>query len=70
MVTEKEKAKIISPPPMPQNIAHDFLAYGLFFDGGGGNPKNILTYPPTTLKRKSGLISNNEQEHHSYILDS
>ncbi len=48
MVTEKEKAKIISPPPMPQNIAHDFLAYGLFFDGGEREPNDYSNIPPPT----------------------
>jgi len=41
-----ENSKIISPPYVPQNIAYDFLAYGLFFDGGSGNPTIIVTYPP------------------------
>lgn len=41
-----ENSKIISPPYVPQNIAYDSFAYGLFFDGGSGNPTIILTYPP------------------------
>jgi hypothetical protein len=45
-----ENSKIISPPYVPQNIAHDFLTYGLFFDGGSGNPTIILTYPPPPAK--------------------
>lgn len=70
MVIYRRKGKNYKPPPMPQNIAHDFFAYGLFFDGGSGNPKKILTYPPHHLERKNGLINSNEQEHHSYIQDS
>ncbi len=52
MVTEKEKAKIISPPPMPQNIAHDFLAYGLFFDGGEREPNDYSNIPPPPARKK------------------
>ena len=64
--------KLNTPPYVPQNIAHDYFTYGLFFDGGSGNPTIILTYPPTTLNSKgeNSLINNNEQVLHSYIQDS
>ncbi len=50
MVISGGKLENYKPPPyVPQNIAYDFLAYGLFFDGGSGNPTIILTYPPLPL---------------------
>ena len=63
---------LTTPPYVPQNIAHDLFTYGLFFDGGSGNPTIILTYPPLQLysKGESSLINNNEQVLHSYILSS
>jgi len=63
---------LTTPPYVSQNIAHDLFAYGLFFDGGSGNPTIILTYPPHQLNSKGeiSLINNNEQVLHSYILNS
>ena len=44
----RKMKKLNTPPMLPKNTAHDSFAYGLFFDGGSGNPTIILTYPPPT----------------------
>lgn len=53
MVIYFRQAENIKPPPYkPQNIAHDFLTYGLFFDGGRREPKAIIIVPPCQFYRE------------------
>ena len=45
---EKTKA----PPVLPQNMPHDFLAYGLFLRRGEREPNDYSNIPPCQLYNK------------------